>query len=267
MPEQTEEMLTGDVTLDIGGEHFEMHLSIPAAPVNPRKMLPVLRQMTNSIVARAVERTETAGTPISCKAGCGACCRQPLLISEAEVFELAELVASFPEPRRTIVTKRFEEGLRHFEELGWFTRFDNLSEVAKTGPSEEISKRFVSVLSEYIAERIACPFLEDESCSIYESRPLVCREYLVTSPAENCSAPTPSNTAKLKIAGSASRAFAKLCKTPNSSEPSSLLLIRLLEFAAKNKEGFDKKAGPAWAEDFFRALTGKQEPGTVEQSV
>src|SRR5262249_25604325 len=31
------------------------------------------------------------------------------------------------------------------------------------------------------------PFLEDESCSIYADRPLICREYLVTSPAEDCS--------------------------------------------------------------------------------
>jgi hypothetical protein len=31
-----------------------------------------------------------------------------------------------------------------------------------------------------------CPFLEDESCSIYVDRPMVCREYHVTSPAERC---------------------------------------------------------------------------------
>ena len=35
-----------------------------------------------------------------------------------------------------------------------------------------------------------CPFLEEESCSIHPDRPLVCREYLVTSPAELCAGPT-----------------------------------------------------------------------------
>ena len=39
---------------------------------------------------------------------------------------------------------------------------------------------------EYFKPQIPCPFLEDESCSIYAERPFVCREYLVTSPAENC---------------------------------------------------------------------------------
>ena len=42
----------------------------------------------------------------------------------------------------------------------------------------------------YFALGIPCPFLEEESCSIHPDRPLVCREYLVTSPAELCAGPT-----------------------------------------------------------------------------
>ncbi len=41
----------------------------------------------------------------------------------------------------------------------------------------------------YFALGVPCPFLEDESCSIHPERPLVCREYLVTSPAELCAGP------------------------------------------------------------------------------
>ena len=35
--------------------------------------------------------------------------------------------------------------------------------------------------------------------SIYEERPITCREYLVTSPAENCSRPTPQNIRRVKL--------------------------------------------------------------------
>ena len=50
-----------------------------------------------------------------------------------------------------------------------------------------------------------CPFLEDESCSIHPERPLVCREYLVTSPAELCAGPkqegvTPVAVPKVSLA-------------------------------------------------------------------
>ena len=249
---QTEEMLAGDLKLEIGGEHFEMHLTIPATPVKPQRMLPVFRQITNEIVARGIERTQASGKEISCKAGCGACCRQPLLISEAEAFDLAELVESMPEPRCGTIKRRFADGRSHFEGLKWFERFDEFSREAHAGPSEELGKRFVALLTEYIEQRIACPFLENESCSIYESRPLICREYLVTSPAENCANPTPANTAKIPISGDASKAFASLVRTSNSKNPASLLLIRLLEFVETHDEKFDEKIGPAWADDFFR---------------
>lgn len=263
---QTEEMLAGDLQLDIGGEHFDLHLEIPATPVKPQRMLPVFQTLTNTIVARGIERSEAAGNAISCKSGCGACCRQPLLISEAEAYNLAEMVKAMPEPRREIVKKRFADGRQHFENRNWFERFNEFSRQAEDGDSEALGKFFVALLSEYIEQRVACPFLENESCSIYESRPLICREYLVTSPPENCKNPTPYNTQKLPISGTASRAMGVLCKTPNSKDPASLLLIRLLEFAESNSEQFEKRIGPAWADDFFRLLTRKKDPGLPAKS-
>ena len=258
-------MLAGDLQLDIGGEHFEMHLTIPAKPVKPRRMLPVFQKITNEIVARGIERTEAAGKAISCTDRCASCCRQPLLISEAEAYHLAELIASMPEPRRSTIGGRFADGVAHFGGMKWFERFDEISREALAGPSEELGKKFVALLTEYIDQRIPCPFLEDESCSIYESRPLVCREYLVTSPAENCANPRPSNIEKLPISGEASKAFAALCKTSNSKDPSSLLLIRLLEFAETHADNFEARIGPAWADDFFRLLTNRNKPGLPEK--
>ena len=45
---------------------------------------------------------------------------------------------------------------------------------------------YSALVGAYFQEGIACPFLEEESCSIYEERPITCREFLVTSPAEHC---------------------------------------------------------------------------------
>lgn len=52
---------------------------------------------------------------------------------------------------------------------------------------------------EYFRAGVACPFLEDESCSIYEHRPLSCREYLVSSPAENCKQPSAETIAMVPV--------------------------------------------------------------------
>ncbi|MGD9562204.1 MAG: YkgJ family cysteine cluster protein [Pyrinomonadaceae bacterium] len=263
---ETDEMLSGDLKLNVGGENFELNLTIPAAPVKPQRMLPVFQKLTNNIVARGIERATEDGKAISCKAGCGACCRQPLLISEAEAFNLADLVETMPAERRLRIKQRFREGRERFEELDWFNRFDSISERARSARSDELGREFVALLTEYIEQRVPCPFLEAESCSIYEDRPLICREYLVTSPAENCRDPRPDNTEKLPISGRASTAFASLTKTENSGSPSSLLLIRLLEFAETHTDKFEERIGPAWADDFFRLLTHRAEPGLPESS-
>jgi Fe-S-cluster containining protein len=264
---ETGEMLSGDLVLDVGGEHYELNLTIPATPVKPQRMLPVIQKLTNEIVSRGIQRSNEAGKPISCKAGCGACCRQPLLISEAEAYNLSKVVESMPDERQSVIRRRFSEGREHFEKLGWFERFDAMSERAKAGPSEELGKEFVALLTTYFDQRVACPFLENESCSIYEDRPLVCREYLVTSPSVNCSNPRPDNIEKMPVSGSPSKAFAWLVKTASSEQPSSLLLIRLLEFAETHPDTFDEKIGPSWADDFFRLLTNRKDPGLPVKTV
>jgi len=263
---ETGEMLTGDLKLDIGGEHFEMSLTIPAAPVTPRRMLPVLRKLTDDIVSRGIERSTAAGAPVSCSEGCAGCCRQALLISEAEAFDLYDLVESMPTERRLAVEQRFREARERFEKLEWFNRFDAMSERAKSGPDEDLAREFVALLSEYIDQRVACPFLENEACSIYESRPLTCREYLVTSPAGNCASPRPESIRKMAISGSPAKAFSALVQTANTQSPSSLLLIRLMEFAETHTERFEKRPGPAWADDFFRQLTNRSQPGMPEKA-
>lgn len=260
------EMLTGDLKLSVGGEEFELNLTIPATPVKPQRMLPVFQKLTNEIVTRGIERATEGGKAISCKAACGACCRQPLLISEAEAFNLTDLVDSMPAERRRTIKQRFREGREHFEKMGWFERFDDLRERLRQGESDERLSEFVALMSEYIEQRVACPFLEAESCSIYEDRPLICREYLVTSPAENCANPRPDNTEKIPISGKASNAFAAMTKTANSEKPSSLLLIRIFEFVETHTEKFEEKIGPAWADAFFRILTNRQEPGLPQKA-
>lgn len=262
---ETGEMLSGDLKLDIGGERYELNLTIPAAAVKPQRMLPVFQKLTNEIVDRGIQRSAEAGKPVSCKAACAGCCRQPILISEAEAFNAADLIEAMPAERRNAVKQRFRESREHFEKLDWFNRFDAMSERSKAGQDPNLAREFVSLLSEYIDQQVACPFLEDEFCSIYDDRPLVCREYLVTSPAANCTSPRPDNTEKLPISGNASKAFASLVKTSNSKKPSSLLLIGLLEFAETHTEKFEEKIGPAWADDFFRLLTNRKDPGMPEK--
>ena len=55
------------------------------------------------------------------------------------------------------------------------------------GRIDQLSQTDVESLAiRYFRMQVPCPFLDGESCSIYEQRPLSCREYLVTSARERC---------------------------------------------------------------------------------
>jgi hypothetical protein len=106
---QLGETRTANVKLSIGGNSIEMQLSVPAGPVRPAQLLPVLQSLTNAVVEIATDAVEAEGKRISCQAGCGACCRQLVPISEVEAGHIAELVENLPEP------VKISRGLLRFE--------------------------------------------------------------------------------------------------------------------------------------------------------
>ena len=78
---------------------------------------------------------------------------------------------------RTEIRERFAAAIKRLAEIGLLEKCGTMT----SGRTRITNRRGPSTFA-----RIACPFLEDESCSIHPQRPVSCREFLVTSPAENC---------------------------------------------------------------------------------
>jgi len=243
-----------------------MQMTVPAKPVKPHRMLPIFQQMTNAFVDVSVEAVESKGKQISCKAGCGACCRQPVPIAETEIYQISELVEAMDEPRRSEIKRRFAEAVEHFQEINWFERMRDLAESSKTQTREEATKELEKATMQYFYEGIPCPFLENESCSIHEARPLACREYLVTSPAENCSNPSAATISRTDLLIKPSRTLRQFARTQKFVEFGVLPLIRALELAETFPENFVEKTGEGWMADFFQNLTRSKIPQQGESS-
>lgn len=171
------------VVLQFGDRTIEASAAVPDCAMRPADLLPILLGFTEAIAAVAVEVESSEGREVSCRAGCGACCRQLVPVSEAEAIYLAELVEEMPPERRNAVRARFSAAL---EALGEPV----LAPLRDTSSLKTMESRR-RIGAEYFERGVACPFLENESCSIHQHRPAACREYLVTSPAENCLRPGP----------------------------------------------------------------------------
>ena len=247
---KTDDWVTGQITLSVRGAPLEMQMTVPAKPVKPQRMLPVFQQIANSFTELGVKAIEEENKQISCKKGCGACCRQPVPLAEIEAYQIAELVENLPEPRRSKVKKRFDEAAKHFKAIGWFEKLENCKE------KEEIEKTVL----EYFFEGVACPFLEDESCSIHQNRPVACREYLVTSPAENCSKPTAQTVRLIQLPLKASDGLRPVGRSKNLQKMNFVPFVLALEWVEKYPENFAKKTGEQWMADFFTSLTKSEIP-------
>jgi len=262
---ENQEWITGKIAIAIGGVPIEMEMTVPAKPVKPHRMLPVFQKMTNSFVDMSVQAMNEIGENISCKAGCGACCSQAVPIAEVEVYQIAELVENMPEPRRSVIRKRFADAVEHFESMGWFERVRKAANQKMPDDPRYVPTELLEAAMVYFNEGISCPFLENNSCSIHENRPLSCREYLVTSPAEFCSKPTAETVKKVPMLVRPSKSLPQVGITGNFSGIGVLPLIRALDLAEKVPEQFPEKTGDKWMADFFEHLVKSEIPQANEK--
>lgn len=255
-----EEWVTGTVAFAVRGIPIQMELKVPAAPVKPQRMLPVFQNMADMFVDLSTGGMTGAGVNVSCKAGCDACCYHPVPISETELYNLAELVENMPEPRRSEVKQCFSDAVKHFESIGWFEKIKEAGKNSATDEPDRAAEQVNELALEYIKEHVACPFLENRSCSIYEKRPLVCREYMVTSPAENCYKPTAETIKKVQIFVHTSKSLRRVGTTGNFKGMGGIPLIRALELAEKVPDRLEEKTGQQWMVEFFENLTTDEIP-------
>ncbi|PYV13431.1 MAG: hypothetical protein DMG07_14545, partial [Acidobacteria bacterium] len=83
---------------------------------------------------------------------------------------------------------------------------------------------------------IPCPFLEDETCSIYHNRPSACREYLVTTPAALCADPGSGSVRGVTLPVSMSECLSSLTAVLLDQEPRTIPLVLALDWALAHRE-------------------------------
>jgi len=231
---ETVKTVTGEIALRIRGVEVRSKLTVPADAVHPRKVLPALQQLTGDIVAAMVQASPE---PVSCCAGCVACCSQLVGTSTIEARNLRRVVEDMPAERRAVVLGRFSSARQRLDEAGLLESLR-----APSGSLHELGLRYLSL-------NIPCPFLEEGCCSVYPERPLACREHLVTSPASNCSQPTAETIQLVPMPARVSNALIQISRTPWTP------LILAMEVAAQGPDGLAHRAGPELMDEVVEYLS------------
>ncbi|MFO0699722.1 MAG: YkgJ family cysteine cluster protein [Nitrospira sp.] len=174
-------------------EHFEISLNtsagqittavdVPTGFVPITAIVPFMRRLGEEAQALEVTRLAEQGKVPSCQKGCAACCRMLVPLSAPEAFAVRDWVRSRSAEQQGRIITRFAEAKVRLLAHGIWQQLSELCEVSAHSSDEALD----DVNRRYYALRMACPFLEEEMCSIYDERPAACRELLVTSPADRC---------------------------------------------------------------------------------
>ncbi len=223
---------TATLRLTVGDLRIVHPITVPSGPVEAAEVVPALQGLVNAVVGAA-----EAGKTVSCRKGCGACCRQLVPVSLSEGERLLRVFDALPRERREALRPRFAAAEAAIEAAG-------------LGQREGRSDRELSAA--YFALGLPCPFLEDESCSIHLERPLICREYLVTSPAELCAGPAQEGVTPLPVP-KVSLAARGLQDEADDWFPLALLMA----WRRGRPRRATRRTGPEWVQRFLRQLGRK----------
>ena len=171
------------IALTVNGRPVAASVADPPERARLDQLLPALHALDDAVVDGAVRDHETPERRVTCAKGCSACCEaQPVPVTPPEAYALAQLVSRLPQPRQNEVKAAFAAAVKRLREAGLYDVYMRNRQDLSREAAREVTVR-------YFGLKIACPFLVDHACSIYSERPFVCRQYLVTTPAELCSDP------------------------------------------------------------------------------
>ncbi len=236
------EKITGQGRLKLGDAVMDITFSVPSGPCDPCEVLPDVQRFADRVTALATARVEAAGLRISCAKGCGACCRQMVPVSPVEARHLAAVVNALPPERAAAVRAKFDAARARMAEAG----------AIPAGHPDNDKPAYREYGLTYFRTGVPCPFLEDESCSIHADRPLVCREYLVTSPPAACAAVGSGQVQKVAMPARVWNVFAR--SVSPDGQVAWMPLIESLAFAELPPDAAPERTGPQHIEAFLQAL-------------
>lgn len=241
--------IPANIDIKIGGHALHVSMLLPDRTVSLRELLPTIQKINHKIIDIAVQQANADGKTVSCKKGCGACCKQLVPITKTETWQITELVNKLPKEKQKRIKQAFNEAR---ETLQNSSLWEQLSNTALIKNKREIG-------FDYFDLNISCPFLEDNACSIHQHRPLSCREFLATSDPVFCNTPRDMKIESIDIPVRVSNSLRRIEDDQTTAPPVEAFvewvpLSLALDWANTHDEP-EKQAATRWMENFFQALS------------
>jgi len=169
--------------LDILGETLNFRIGIGKDRARLADIVPLARTVCAGITDIVVERTRNDGARIPCSKGCSPCCSRYLVpLSVPEALRFKEDISMLSAHRQESIWRSCLLSARLI--LSQKPPKPFMRKAEEVSPASPVDLNLVS--NWYMSLKLRCPFLYNHLCSIYDQRPLACREHFVTGSVRAC---------------------------------------------------------------------------------
>ncbi|MCK5173953.1 MAG: YkgJ family cysteine cluster protein [Planctomycetes bacterium] len=235
----------GDLTvsgldLDVLGQSLHLHIAASGSEARLADIVPIAREICDRVIDMVIEQLSKNGPEITCKKGCCACCRQLILLSVPEAFRLVQEIVSLPMDVREMVIAACRDAAG---QVGGKLQEDLAAEGPLNPNAAEAYRQQVSDWfgsDRYQSLEINCPFLSGGLCAIYEQRPLLCRQWLVTGPAAQCEKGGIKTDHAVQMPVNFANVLAELTTKLEGSSREVVPLTGMFDWFSQNEKRYDK---------------------------
>jgi len=233
------------------------------APAGLGDLVPLARTLAMRIGTDAVRRAGSAGERVPCRKGCAACCRYLIPLSVPEALHLGREIGSISGTCQATTAQALTVAAGRILE-GW-TEFPFSQSATDDGSPDACD--IESVGRWYAALDLDCPFLSEGVCTIYEKRPIACREHAVLGTAEHCDGFSPGRGNRLEMPVKVLDALAQTAAEMEQTQVQAVMMPLVPFWYAENRHReFRTWPGPELVSRFLDCLAETTCRGAFEAS-
>ena len=212
---------TFEFNLDIFDESILFFIHVKPEIIKLSEIVPLTYEISSQISTHIHAKISENRTNIPCRKGCSDCCNYLVPLSIPEVFHIKEQVFAMPENIKQEVYKSF---------------LSSAKILLRNVPMNLTSIEMENLSKWYSDLNLSCPFLSDNACSIYDNRPIACREFLVTGSSKFCGPEYNFDFNKIDLPVSILECLGKLSAEFKQTDNEAMMLPISLFWAEENPE-------------------------------
>jgi Fe-S-cluster containining protein len=168
------------LTLDIFGRRLEFCITA-AGNARLGDIIPAARVICDKITDVTIEQIRAQGQIIPCRKACAACCNYLVSLSVPEAFCFKQEIFH---KKKYQLNRTLQPYFHAARRIVKYRPPDHLLESPSNSSVNFYGPKILAAW--YAGLNITCAFLRNSQCTIYEQRPFVCREHLVTGSEYGC---------------------------------------------------------------------------------